>query len=98
MSNNKLSPLGEIILYLFQVGVPTVNEHLKHIYEDGELKSDSTIRKFRIVSREGTREVAREIEYYDLDAILAVKGAVPCDMRFAKNRISQGTASFTIST
>ena len=62
MSNNKLSPIGEIILYLFQVGVPTVNEHLKHIYEDGELKSDSTIRKFRIVRREGTREVAREIE------------------------------------
>ena len=57
---------------LFQISVPTVNEHLKGIYADGELDSGATIREFRMVRREGTRQVAREIEHYSLDAILAV--------------------------
>jgi hypothetical protein len=52
--------------------VPTVNEHLKGIYAEGELAAGATIRKFRIVRTEGKREVAREIEHYNLDAILAV--------------------------
>lgn len=57
---------------LFQVTVPTVNEHLKGIYGDGELRPEATIRKFRIVRREGVRQVNREIEHYSLEAILAV--------------------------
>ena len=57
---------------LFQVTVPTVNEHLKGIYADGELPSRATIRKFRIVRSEGGRQVSREIEHYNLEAILAV--------------------------
>ncbi|NJL26911.1 MAG: virulence RhuM family protein [Thermoanaerobaculia bacterium] len=57
---------------LFQVTVPTINEHLKNLYVDGELASEATIRKFRIVRQEGSREVAREIEHYSLDAVLAV--------------------------
>ncbi|HET6247968.1 MAG TPA: virulence RhuM family protein [Tepidisphaeraceae bacterium] len=61
-----------LIAALFDVSVPTVNEHLKGIYGDGELESGPTIRKFRIVRFEGTREVAREIEHYSLPAILAV--------------------------
>lgn len=61
-----------LIAELFQVTVPTVNEHLKNLYEEGELAAGPTIRKFRIVRREGAREVAREIEHYSLDAILAV--------------------------
>ncbi len=61
-----------LIAELFQISVPTVNEHLKGIYEDGELPAAGTIRKFRIVRLEGSREVAREIEHYSLPAILAV--------------------------
>lgn len=61
-----------LIAELFQVTVPTVNEHLKGIYAEGELAAGATIRKFRIVRTEGRREVAREIEHYNLDAILAV--------------------------
>ena len=61
-----------LIAELFQVAVPTVNEHLKGIYADGELPAEGTIRKFRIVRREGSREVSREIEHYSLPAILAV--------------------------
>ena len=57
---------------LFQISVPTVNEHLKGIYGEGELPAAATIRKFRIVRSEGVREVSREIEHYSLPAILAV--------------------------
>ena len=61
-----------LIAELFQVTVPTVSEHLKNLYDEGELAPGPTIRKFRIVRREGTREVARQLEHYSLDAILAV--------------------------
>jgi len=57
---------------LFEVEVPTVNEHLKTLFESGELDPGATIRKFRMVRQEGTRQVARLIEHYSLDAILAV--------------------------
>src|SRR5258706_15355452 len=57
---------------LFQVGVPTVNEHLTNIYEEQELNPQATIRKFRIVQTEGGREVARILDCYNLEAILAV--------------------------
>ena len=56
-----------LIAELFQVTVPTVNEHLKGIYAEGELPSEATIRKFRIVRTEGRREVSREIEHYNLE-------------------------------
>src|SRR3954471_9357218 len=61
-----------LIAELFQVSVPTVNEHLKGIYSEGERAEQENIRKFRIVRLEGTREVARAIEHYSLPAILAV--------------------------
>jgi hypothetical protein len=57
---------------LFQVTVPTVNEHFKGIYAEGELPAGATVRKFRIVRFEGARQVTREIEHYNLEAILAV--------------------------
>jgi hypothetical protein len=47
-------------------------EHLHNIFEEAELDPAATIRKFRIVRREGTREVARLIDHYNLDAILAI--------------------------
>jgi len=61
-----------LISELFQVSVPTVNEHLKGIYAEAELQPRATIRKFRIVRTEGGRQVSREIEHYSLEAILAV--------------------------
>jgi hypothetical protein len=60
------------IAELFQVTVPTVNEHIKGIFADGELEDPATIRKFRIVRIEGARTVEREIDHYRLEAILAV--------------------------
>jgi len=57
---------------LFQIGVNTVNYHLKAIFAEGELQPEATIRRYRIVQTEGSRQIAREIEHYNLDAILAV--------------------------
>lgn len=58
------------IAELFQVTVATVNGHLSNIYAEGELDPAATIRKFRIVQREGKRDVSRIIDHYNLDAIL----------------------------
>ncbi|MDE6440409.1 MAG: virulence RhuM family protein [Bacteroidales bacterium] len=57
---------------IFDVETPTINYHLKGIYDSGELQSDRTIRKIRIVRQEGKRNVEREIEFYNLDMIIAV--------------------------
>ena len=57
---------------LFQVSVPTVNEHLKTLIVDEEIAPEATIRKFLIVRQEGERSVSRQIEHYNLSAILAV--------------------------
>ncbi len=56
---------------LFQVKVPTINEHLKTLYADGEIQPKATIRKFLIVRQEGARRVSRNIDHCNLDAILA---------------------------
>jgi hypothetical protein len=57
---------------LFGVQVPAINKHLKNIFESGELKREATISKMEIVRNEGGREVGREVEFYNLDAIIAV--------------------------
>ncbi|NLM30399.1 MAG: virulence RhuM family protein [Methanomicrobiales archaeon] len=57
---------------LFDVTVPTINEHLRNIYESGELTREATIRKFLIVQTEGYREVSRTLDYYNLDVIISV--------------------------
>lgn len=57
---------------LYDVDVRTVNDHLKKIYSDGELEESATIRKFRIVQIEGSREVSREVLHYNLQAIISV--------------------------
>ena len=57
---------------LFGVDVRTVNEHLQNIFKSGELEKEATIRKIRIVQQEGSREVARELDFFHLDAIIAV--------------------------
>lgn len=61
-----------LIAELFQISVPTVNEHLAGIYAERELEIAATIRKFRIVQTEGSRAVARNVDHYNLDAILAI--------------------------
>lgn len=60
------------IAELFGVTVSTINEHIKNIYKDGELKETSTIRKFLIVQKEGIREVERKTDFFNLDMIISV--------------------------
>jgi hypothetical protein len=57
---------------LFGVDVRTVSEHLRNIYATGELSEEATVRKLRRVRAEGSREVARDIVFYNLDAIISV--------------------------
>lgn len=57
---------------LFGVDVRTINEHLQNIYTTNELQREATIRKIRIVQKEGSRDVSRDVDFYSLDAIIAV--------------------------
>jgi len=57
---------------LFEVSVATINEHLANIFRTCEVTESATVRNFRIVQTEGKRQVNREVEFYNLDAIIAV--------------------------
>lgn len=60
------------IAELFDVQVPAITKHLKNIYEDEELSREATVSKMEIVQIEGGREVSRLVDFYNLDAIIAV--------------------------
>jgi hypothetical protein len=62
----------KMMAVLYDVSLPTVNEHVKKIYADSELEESATIRKFRIVQDEGSRKVSREVAHYNLQMIIAV--------------------------
>ena len=57
---------------LFDVNVPAVSKHLQNIYEEGELNRDATVSKMEIVQTEGARTVKRNVDLYNLDAIISV--------------------------
>ena len=60
------------MVQLFDVGVPAISKHLKNIFSEGELKQDSTVSKMEIVQMEGDREIKRQLDFYNLDAIISV--------------------------
>lgn len=76
----------KMIAQLYDVSLSTINEHIKKIYDDGELTEEATIRKFRIVQTEGSRQVNREVIHYNLQMIIAVGFKVNNDraVRFRK--------------
>ena len=57
---------------LFDCSADNISLHLKNIYAAGELEQAATTEKFSVVRKEGSREVRRSIDHYDLDAIIAV--------------------------
>ena len=61
-----------LIAQLFGVEVPAINKHLNNIFEENELDKETTISKMEIVQQEGNRQVKRQVEFYNLDAIIAV--------------------------
>ena len=69
---------------LFGKAKGTVSEHIKHIFEDEELTPEATVRLYRTVQKEGDREVVREVEFYNLDMVLALGFRVrsPVAVRF----------------
>ena len=93
------------IAALYDVNVRTINEHIKKIYSDAELEEDSTIRNFRIVQEEGSRQVTRNTKHYNIQMIIAVgfkvnsdravqfrkwvNQIVKSDMNVAKNYLSE---------
>lgn len=62
----------KLMAALFDVGINIINYHLKEVYESGEVRPKASIRKFRIVQQEGSRQVARDVDFYNLDAIISV--------------------------
>ena len=60
------------LIDLYHSSKSNISEHIKHIFEDGELSKEATVRKFRTVQTEGTRQVTREVTHYNLDMIIAI--------------------------
>ena len=60
------------LVTLYQSSKANVSEHIKHIFEEGELEEMATVRKFRTVQKEGSREVTREVVHYNLDLIISL--------------------------
>ncbi|MBU1218783.1 virulence RhuM family protein [Myxococcota bacterium] len=60
------------IAELFGVGIPAISKHLDNIYKDGELSKDATVSILETVQQEGSRQVKRKLEFYNLDAIISV--------------------------
>lgn len=60
------------LITLFQKSKATISEHIKNVFEEGELSPAATVRKFRTIQLEGNREVERKIDYYNLDMIISV--------------------------
>ena len=72
LQNESVWLTQKTIAELFGVVKSTVSEHLTNIFETNELEKNATVRNFRTVQLEGTREVNRDLEYYNLDAIISV--------------------------
>ncbi len=72
VSNDTIWLTQKQISELFDKDVRTISDHIKAIYKDEELYEDSTIRKFRIVQKEGKREVSRDVLHYNLDIVISV--------------------------
>ncbi|WP_420796011.1 virulence RhuM family protein [Desulforamulus profundi] len=62
----------KMLATLYDVEIPTINEHIAKIYSDHELEPEATIRNFRIVQTEGSRQVTREVKHYNLQMIIAI--------------------------
>ncbi|MFZ7256996.1 virulence RhuM family protein [Avibacterium avium] len=72
LENDSLWVTQKDLSTLFDVSKSTISEHLKNIFATGELAQNATVRKIRIVQNEGQRQVAREMDYYNLDVIISV--------------------------
>ncbi|MCH9624920.1 MAG: hypothetical protein S4CHLAM123_00820 [Chlamydiales bacterium] len=72
LQNGSVWLTQKLLAELFAVGVNTINYHIREIYKNRELLPEATIRKYRIVQKEGDRQVLRKVDFYDLKMILAI--------------------------
>jgi len=68
----------EQMAVLFQRDKSTVSRHIKNVFSEGELDQGATVAKFATVQTEGSRQVERDIEYFNLDVIISVEPWVSC--------------------
>lgn len=61
-----------LLICKFQKSVAAINQHIKKVYDDSEVKPDSTIKKYLMVQKEGSSQVSREVAHYNLQMIIAV--------------------------
>lgn len=79
---------------LYQTSKSNISEHIKNIFNEGELTKEATVRKFRTVQNEGNRQVSREVDYYNLDMIISlgyrIKSSIATQFRiWATERIKE---------
>ena len=72
MQDETLWATQKTISQLFDVGIPAISKHLKNIFESGELDENRTVSKMEIVQMEGNRTIKRNMDFYNLDAIISV--------------------------
>ncbi len=72
LENDTIWLTQDMIVTLFNSSKANISEHISHIFQEEELDRESTVRKFRTVRKEGSRNVSRNLEYYNLDMIIAV--------------------------
>jgi hypothetical protein len=70
---------------LFGVKIPAINKHLQNIYASGELTREATVSKMETVQTEGARDVARQVELYNLDMAIAVGYRVKQDQQYVSD-------------
>lgn len=69
----------KMIATLYDVSISAINQHIKRIFDDAEMKPDATIKKYLIVQTEGERQVSRQVDHYNLQMIIAVGFKVNSD-------------------
>lgn len=82
---------------LFQTTVPNMSMHLRKVYAEGELQASATVKEFLTVRQEGSRQVSRAVEHYNLDAIISVGYRVKSAVA-TRFRMSTGAARKSAST
>ncbi len=92
----------KMMAVLYDVSVAAINQHIKKVYDDSELEKDSTIKKYLIVQKEGSREVSREVAHYNLQMIIAVGFKVNNERavqfrKWANNIVKDYTTDVTIA-
>lgn len=72
LQNDSIWVTQKAMADLFAVNTPAISKHLKNIYDEGELQEEATVSKMEIVQTEGNRQVKRNVDFYNLDAIISV--------------------------